>query len=173
MNASLGFNRAYILRLYINAYMDSVRNKKPSHIFKTLVVFITGCVVSGVRMRGYPPRCVTSKSVRLDEFCDACQGKSSGVETVLDCFQSVRRVLDEWWEHDEHFTVVVVVVYTETLACVVRPTDSTHQPGKPIFSGRYHRRFFGARQVRGRDQRAIPRQPIFIGHPTYVRPRGC
>ena len=30
--------------------------------------------------------------------------------------------------------VVVVVVYTETLARVVRPTDShtTHQPGKPI-----------------------------------------
>ena len=69
--------------------------------------------------------------------------------------------------------LVVLVVYSETLAGVVRPTDSTHQPGKPIFSGRYHRRFFGARQVRGRDQRAIPRQPIFIGHPTYVRPRGC
>ena len=69
--------------------------------------------------------------------------------------------------------LLFVVVYTETLACVVRPTDSTHQPGKPIFSGRYHRRFFGARQVRCRDQRAIPRQPIFIGHPTYVRPRGC
>ena len=30
---------------------------------------------------------------------------------------------------------VVVVVYTETpRARVVRPTDSTHQPGKPIFS---------------------------------------
>ena len=68
---------------------------------------------------------------------------------------------------------VVVVVYTETLARVVRPTDSTHQPGKPIFSGRYHRRFFGARRARGRDQRAIPRQPVFIGRPTYVRPRGC
>ena len=40
-----------------------------------------------------------------------------------------------------YHSVVVVVVYTETLACVVRPTDSTHQPGKPIFSGRYHRRF--------------------------------
>ena len=52
-------------------------------------------------------------------------------------------------------------------------TDSPHQPGKPIFSGRYHRRFFGARRARGRDQRAIPRQPVFIGRPTYVRPRGC
>ena len=40
-------------------------------------------VWSGVRMRGYPPRCVTSKSIRLDEFCDACQGR---VETVLDRF---------------------------------------------------------------------------------------
>ena len=69
--------------------------------------------------------------------------------------------------------VVVVVVYTETLARVIRPTVSTHQPGKPIFSGRYHRRFFGARRARGRDQRAIPRQPVFIGRPTYVRPRGC
>ena len=49
----------------------------------------------------------------------------------------------------------------------------THQLGKPIFSGRYHSQFFGVRQVRGRDQRAIPGQPIFIGHPTYVRPRGC
>ena len=68
---------------------------------------------------------------------------------------------------------VVVVVYTETLARVIRPTVSTHQPGKPIFSGRYHRRFFGARRARGRDQRAIPRQPVFIGRPTYVRPRGC
>ena len=29
-----------------------------------------GSVVwSGVRMREYPPRCVTSKPVRLDEFC--------------------------------------------------------------------------------------------------------
>ena len=45
-------------------------------------------VWSGVRMRGNPPRCVTSKSIRLDdgstdEFCDACQGR---VETVLDRF---------------------------------------------------------------------------------------
>ena len=32
----------------------------------------------------------------------------------------------------------------------------THQLGKPIFSGRYHSQFFGVRQVRGRDQRAIP-----------------
>ena len=49
-----------------------------------------GSVVwSGVRMRGYPPRCVTSKSIRLDEFCDACQGR---VETVLDCFQSCQSV---------------------------------------------------------------------------------
>ena len=40
-------------------------------------------VWSGVRMRGYPPRCITSKSIRLDEFCDACQGR---VETVLDRF---------------------------------------------------------------------------------------
>ena len=53
-----------------------------------------GSVVwSGVRMRGYPPRCVTSKSVCLDEFCDACQGR---VETVLDYFQSCQS--DEWWE---------------------------------------------------------------------------
>ena len=44
-------------------------------------------------MRGYPPRCVTSKSVCLDEFCDACQGR---VETVLDYFQSCQT--DEWWE---------------------------------------------------------------------------
>ena len=68
---------------------------------------------------------------------------------------------------------LLFVVSTETLARVIRPTDSTHQPGKPIFSGRYHRRFFGARRARGRDQRAIPRQPVFIGRPTYVRPRGC
>ena len=52
-------------------------------------------------MRGYPPRCVTSKSVCLDEFCDACQGR---VETVLDCFQSCQS--DEWWEDNEHFTRV-------------------------------------------------------------------
>ena len=69
--------------------------------------------------------------------------------------------------------VVTVVLSTETLARVIRPTDSTHQPGKPIFSGRYHRRFFAARRARGRDQRAIPRQPVFISRPTYVRPRGC
>ena len=70
-------------------------------------------------------------------------------------------------------SLFIVVVYTETLARVIRPTDSTHQPGKPIFSGRYHRRFFAARRARGRDQRAIPRQPVFISRPTYVRPRGC
>ena len=52
-------------------------------------------------MRGYPPRCVTSKSVCLDEFCDACQGR---VETVLDCFQSCQS--DEWWEDNEPFTRV-------------------------------------------------------------------
>ena len=59
--------------------------------------FLQGCVGvhdrpvvwSGVRMRGYPPRCVTSKSVRLDEFCDACQGR---VGPVLDCFQSCQSV---------------------------------------------------------------------------------
>ena len=59
--------------------------------------FLQGCVGvhdrpvvwSGVRMRGYPPRCVTSKSVCLDEFCDACQGR---VETVLDCFRSCQSV---------------------------------------------------------------------------------
>ena len=72
-----------------------------------------------------------------------------------------------------HVLGVVVVVSTETLARVIRPTDSTHQPGKPIFSGRYHRRFFAARRARGRDQRAIPRRPVFISRPTYVRPRGC
>ena len=55
-------------------------------------------VWSGVRMRGYPPRCVTSKSIRLDEFCDACQGR---VGPVLDCFQSCQS--DEWWEDNEHF----------------------------------------------------------------------
>ena len=61
-----------------------------------------GSVVwSGVRMRGYPPRCVTSKPVRLDEFCDACQGR---VGPVLDCFQSCQS--DEWWEDNEPSTRV-------------------------------------------------------------------
>ena len=54
-------------------------------------------------MRGYPRRCVTSKSVCLDEFCDACLGR---VETVLDCFQSCQS--DKWWEDNEHFTRVQV-----------------------------------------------------------------
>ena len=63
-----------------------------------------GSVVwSGVRMRGYPPRCVASKPVRLDEFCDACQGR---LETVLDCFRSCQS--DEWWEDNEHSTRVQV-----------------------------------------------------------------
>ena len=61
--------------------------------------------------------------------------------------------------------VAVVVVYTETLARVIRPTDSTHQPGKPIVSGRYHRQFFGVRQVRGsgiREQSPDSRSSLAI-----------
>ena len=65
------------------------------------------------------------------------------------------------------------------------PQTRTHQLGRPIYSGRYHSQFFVWRapskyaryevQEVGRDQRerAIPGQPIFIGHPTYVRPRRC
>ena len=42
-------------------------------------------------MRGYPPRCVTSKSIRLDEFCDACQPVGSRPF-------SIASVTDKWWE---------------------------------------------------------------------------
>jgi len=72
--------------------------------------FLQGCVGvhdgsvvwSRVRGRGYPARCVTSKCVRLDEFCNACHGR---VETVLDCFQS-RQSRTSGGKINEHFTRV-------------------------------------------------------------------
>ena len=54
---------------------------------------------------------------------------------------------------------------------VIRPTDSNAPTRETYLLWQVPRTVLGVRRVRGRDQRAIPGQPIFIGHPTYVRPR--
>ena len=66
---------------------------------------------------------------------------------------------------------LVVVVITETHTRVIRPTDSNAPTRETYLLWQAPRTVLGVRRVRGRDQRAIPGQPIFIGHPTYVRPR--